>query len=199
MKATNIHLHSSTVQKEDRERLNGHPGAVLFMTGYSASGKSTLANSVEVALHARGIHSYILDGDNVRSGLNSNLGFTDDDRKENIRRIAEVAKLFTDAGIVVLTAFISPFIEDRDKAREIIGEDFIEVFVDADLATCEQRDPKGLYKKARAGEIKFFTGIDSKYEAPQNAELVVNTSLNDLESSTEIVVDYIISKWKKQI
>jgi len=199
MKDTNIHVHKHSVTSEERSELKNHPTSVIWMTGLSGSGKSTLANSVEAALHARGIHSYILDGDNVRSGLNSNLGFTDDDRKENIRRIAEVAKLFTDAGIVVLTAFISPFIEDRDKAREIIGEDFIEVFVDADLATCEQRDPKGLYKKARAGEIKFFTGIDSKYEAPQNAELVVNTSLNDLESSTEIVVDYIISKWKKQI
>jgi adenylylsulfate kinase len=194
MKATNITEHKHSVTSKERSNLKNHKPAVLWFTGLSGSGKSTLANSVEAALHARGIHTYILDGDNVRGGLNSNLGFTDEDRKENIRRIGEVSKLFTDAGTVVLTAFISPFIEDRDKAREIIGDNFIEVFVDADLATCESRDPKGLYKKARAGEIPFFTGIDSPYESPVTPELTVNTSTNDLDASTDAVVDYIISK-----
>jgi len=194
MKATNITEHKHSVTSKERSNLKNHKPAVLWFTGLSGSGKSTLANSVEAALHARGIHTYILDGDNVRGGLNSNLGFTDEDRKENIRRIGEVSQLFTDAGTVVLTAFISPFIEDRDKAREIIGDNFIEVFVDADLATCESRDPKGLYKKARAGEIPFFTGIDSPYESPVTPELTVNTSTNDLDASTDAVVDYIISK-----
>jgi adenylylsulfate kinase len=190
----NIFIHKHSITREDREKIKGHKGIVLFMTGLSGSGKSTLANAVEAELNKRKIHTYILDGDNVRAGLNSNLGFTDDDRKENIRRISEVSKLFTDAGTVVLTAFISPFKEDRDRAREIIGSNFIEVYIDADLETCESRDPKGLYKKARAGQIPHFTGIDSPYEAPGNPELTIRTGLYDLESCTIEVVNYLLSK-----
>jgi adenylyl-sulfate kinase len=177
-KATNIHVHSHTLTREERQSLKGHKPFVVWLTGLSGSGKSTIANALEVELHKSGIHTYLLDGDNVRSGLNSNLGFTDDDRKENIRRISEVAKLFADSGTVVITAFISPFIEDRDQARSIISTDFdfVEVHVDADLATCESRDPKGLYKKARAGQIPNFTGIDSPYEAPVNPEIKIDSS-----------------------
>lgn len=194
MKATNIHVHKHSVTSTDRSLLKGHSPGVIWLTGMSASGKSTIANAVEARLNDMGIHTYILDGDNVRAGLNSNLGFTDEDRKENIRRIGEVAKLFTDSGIVVLTAFISPFKEDREQAREILGDMFHEVHVDADLATCESRDPKGLYKKARAGEIPNFTGIDSPYEAPDNPELKINTSKMDLDMCAEIVTNYIKEK-----
>tara|TARA_Y100000389_G_scaffold204996_1_gene261768 strand:+ start:1923 stop:2525 length:603 start_codon:yes stop_codon:yes gene_type:complete len=194
MKATNIHVHKHSVTSTDRSLLKGHSPGVIWLTGMSASGKSTIANAVEARLNEMGVHTYILDGDNVRSGLNSNLGFTDEDRKENIRRIGEVAKLFTDSGIVVLTAFISPFKEDREQAREILGDMFHEVYVDADLATCESRDPKGLYKKARAGEIPNFTGIDSEYQAPENPELRIDTSKLDLEKCSEIVTDYIKEK-----
>ena len=151
--------------------------------------------ATEKILHDMGLHTYILDGDNVRMGLNKDLGFSPEDRTENIRRITEVAKLFADSGSIVLTAFISPYREDRDKARAIISnEDFIEIFVSADLSVCESRDPKGLYKKARAGEIKGFTGIDAPYEAPLKPELIVETDKHDIEASAQIVVDYLVEE-----
>jgi len=192
----NIHFHNLSVTKEQRQDLNGHKPAIIWFTGMSGSGKSTIANAVDVQLHSLGCHTYVLDGDNIRTGLNKNLGFSDDDRKENIRRISEVAKLFADAGTIVLTAFISPFIEDRNIAREILSKDFnfIEVYIEADLATCESRDPKGLYKKARAGEIKNFTGIDSPYEAPVNPELILNTASNSLEECVIKMVDFMFDK-----
>lgn len=194
MKSTNIHVHEHSITRENREYLNLHAGKTIFFTGLSASGKSTLANEVEKKLHEELIHTYILDGDNIRTGLNSNLTFTDDDRKENIRRIGEVSKLFVDAGTVVLASFIAPFKEDRNKIRERLGKDFIEIHVDAKLSTCEERDPKGLYKKARAGEIPNFTGIDSPYEVPENPELTVNTSENSIKECTETIVKYILNK-----
>jgi len=189
----NIHFHNLTVTKEQRQELNGHKPAIIWLTGMSGSGKSTIANILDKALYKGGFHTYILDGDNVRSGLNKNLGFSDDDRKENIRRISEVAKLFADSGTIVITAFISPFIEDRQIAREILSKDFrfIEIYVEADLATCEDRDPKGLYKKARAGQIKNFTGIDSPYEAPVNPEMTLKTSEYSAEISAYVILHYL--------
>jgi bifunctional enzyme CysN/CysC len=173
-RADHVHHQSLTVRREDRERLNGHPGRVIWFTGLSGSGKSTLANALEQALHQRGLRTYLLDGDNVRQGLNKDLGFTEADRVENIRRVAEVARLMADAGLVVLTAFISPFRQERRMARELIGEaTFVEVFVDTPLEVCEQRDPKGLYRKARQGLIPNFTGIGSPYETPLDPEVVV--------------------------
>lgn len=190
-KSTNVTWHRGHVSPEDRQRRNGHSAAVLWFTGMSGSGKSTLAHAVEKALHDRGCHTYVLDGDNIRHGLNKNLGFSPEDRTENIRRIAEVARLFHDAGVIVLTAFISPYRADRDAARLVIGEDFVEVFVQADLATCEARDPKGLYKKARAGEIAEFTGISAPYEEPEAAEIVVDTGANDLDACVRMVIAYL--------
>ena len=166
-----------TLSRQNRERLKGHSGKVIWFTGLSGSGKSTLANALEQALHQAGKHTYILDGDNIRSGLCSDLGFSDADRVENIRRIAEVARLMMDAGLIVMTAFISPFRAERDMARELIGADnFIEVYVNTPLPVCEIRDPKGLYKKARAGLISNMTGINSAYEAPEAPELSIDTS-----------------------
>ncbi len=171
----NITWHHTKITKADREKLNGHKAVCLWFTGLSGSGKSTLANEVEAELHKAGVHTYILDGDNIRHGLNKDLDFSEDGRKENIRRIGEVAKLFVDAGIIVLTAFISPFREDRNFVRNLLNDgEFIEIFVDADLETCEERDPKGLYKKARKGEIKDFTGISSPYEEPESPEIKVD-------------------------
>lgn len=165
---------SFSITQEDRERLNGHSGKVVWFTGLSGSGKSTLANMLEQELHAQCRHTYILDGDNIRQGLNKDLGFSDADRAENIRRIAEVSKLMMDAGLVVLTAFISPFEQDRESARALIGRaNFVEVFVDTPLQVCEQRDPKGLYQKARNGQLSNMTGIDSPYEAPANPDIVI--------------------------
>jgi len=189
----NIHFHNLTVTKEDRQKLNGHKPAIIWLTGMSGSGKSTIANILDQFLYKAGFHTYILDGDNVRSGLNKNLGFSDEDRKENIRRISEVAKLFADAGTIVITAFISPFIEDRQIARDILSKDFdfIEVYVEADLATCEERDPKGLYKKARAGQIKNFTGIDSPYEAPIKPELTLKTTEYKPEIAAYALLHYL--------
>ncbi len=176
-KATNIHWHEGHIKKTDRERLNNHRGVCVWFTGLSGSGKSTLAIEAEQLLFERGVHTYILDGDNIRHGLNKNLGFSPEDRSENIRRIGEVARLFVDAGTVVMTAFISPYRNDRDNVRELLKSgNFVEVYVECDLEVCEQRDPKGLYKKARSGEIPNFTGISAPYEAPEKPELVVNTS-----------------------
>jgi len=180
-RATNVTWHSGQLQRSDREKRNGHRGAVLWFTGLSGSGKSTLAHVLEHALAERGAHSYVLDGDNVRHGLNKDLTFSPEDRKENIRRISEVAKLFTDAGIITLVAFISPYREDRQRARAIVGEGFFEVYVACDLEVCESRDPKGLYKKARAGEIQDFTGINAPYEAPEHPEIRVDTSTETLD------------------
>lgn len=191
-KSSNIYWHEGQIKRSDRERVNDHRGACIWFTGLSGSGKSTLANAVEEKLFEKGIRTYVLDGDNIRFGLNKNLGFSPADRTENIRRIGEVAKLFIDAGMVVLTAFISPYREDRDNVREIMADgDFIEVFVDCDLAVCEERDPKGLYKKARAGVIPEFTGISAPYEAPEKAELVVNTSSKSVDESAEEVLNYL--------
>ncbi|MCM3004387.1 adenylyl-sulfate kinase [Priestia koreensis] len=190
--STNIVWHNSNVTKEERREKNQHHSFVLWFTGLSGSGKSTVANAVARALFDQGIGNYVLDGDNIRFGLNKNLGFSDDDRKENIRRIGEVAKLFVDSGQAVLTAFISPFQEDRDQVRTILGEDeFVEIFVKCPLDECEKRDPKGLYKKARSGEIKQFTGIDSPYEAPNRAELVVETDKHDIEECVQLVLNYL--------
>jgi len=188
IKSKNITWHRADINKEDREELNGHKAVVLWFTGLSGSGKSTLAHSVENALFARGGRTYVLDGDNIRHGLNKNLGFSPADREENIRRIGEVANLFIQAGVIALTAFISPYRADRDKARAIAGENFIEVYVKCDVAACEARDTKGLYKKARAGEIKEFTGISAPYEEPLNPELVVDTANETLDESTEKVL-----------
>ncbi|MEX0726246.1 MAG: adenylyl-sulfate kinase [Planctomycetaceae bacterium] len=194
-KATNVTWHEHHVSKQDHWQLNGHKGVVLWFTGLSGSGKSTVANTVDHQLHALKKHSYVLDGDNVRMGLNKNLGFSAEDRTENIRRIGEVAKLFVDAGHVVSTAFISPYRADRDKVREILqpGE-FVEIYVKATVETCETRDPKGLYKKARAGEIKEFTGISAPYEEPNNAELVLDSDSKDIDTLASEVIDFLKSK-----
>ncbi|MEM1418690.1 MAG: adenylyl-sulfate kinase [Myxococcota bacterium] len=191
-KAENLTWHRGEVSRAERERARGHRGATLWLTGLSGSGKSTLANRVDAKLHARGCITYVLDGDNVRHGLNRDLGFAPEERKENIRRIGEVARLFTDAGVIVLTAFISPYREDRARARALLEDgDFIEIHVDADLATCESRDPKGLYAKARAGEIRGFTGIDAPYEAPEAPELRVDTSAQDPDACADAVVAFL--------
>ncbi len=184
--------HKHDVTANDRTRLNGHESKVIWFTGLSGSGKSTLASALEGQLHANGIHTYILDGDNVRTGLNKDLDFTEEGRVENIRRIGEVAKLFVDAGVVVLTAFVSPFKQDRDTVRQLVGPSkFIEVFVDCPLEVCEQRDVKGLYKKARAGEISNFTGISSPFEAPENADIRIRTDKMTIEQGVEELLSFI--------
>ncbi len=191
-KATNIVWHAGQVTRQDRERIAGHRGCTLWLTGLSGSGKSTIAVALEKALWDRGVRAYILDGDNVRHGLNADLGFSPQDRTENIRRIGEVAKLFTDAGVVNLTAFISPYRADRDRVRGLMGEgDFIEVFVDCPLEECERRDVKGLYKKARAGEIPEFTGISAPYEAPEAPEIVIKTAELSEEEGVQVCLDYL--------
>ena len=189
--STNVVEHLHKVTKEERQQLLKQKSPVIWLTGLSGSGKSTIANELAIKLQQEGKLAYILDGDNVRMGLNKDLGFSDDDRKENIRRIAEVAKLLSDAGVIVITAFISPFREEREKAKEIIGRDnFIEVFVRTSLETCEKRDPKGLYKKARAGEIPMFTGIDSPYEEPLNYDIMVSGDTDsDQYESTNFLYD----------
>ena len=190
VKSTNITWHQGDITREAREKLHGHQSACVWFTGLSGSGQSTLAHEVENQLFAKGCWTIVLDGDNIRFGLNKNLGFSPEDRKENIRRIGEVAKLFSEAGVITMTAFISPYKEDRDIAREIMPEGrFFEVYVEAPLDVCEERDPKGLYKKARAGEIKGFTGIDAPYEAPEKPELVVNTGSSDLKTCAKQVMD----------
>ena len=194
-KATNIVWHQGAVNREDREKLNGHKGATIWLTGLSGSGKSTIAVDLEKRLCERGVRTYILDGDNVRHGLNKNLGFSPEDRTENIRRIGEVAKLFTDAGLVAITAFISPYRADRDQVRALMKPgDFIEIHVDCPVEVCEQRDVKGLYKKARAGEIKEFTGISAPYEAPANAELTIKSHELSVDAAVAKVVEYLGSK-----
>ena len=191
-KSTNITWHEGHVTREDREKLLGQRGVTVWLTGLSGSGKSTVAVAAEKALVESGRLSYVLDGDNVRHGLNSNLGFAPEDRTENIRRIGEVAKLFSEAGVVVFTSFISPYRDDRDAVRAIMPEgDFIEVHVAANVETCEGRDVKGLYKKARAGEIPEFTGISAPYEAPEKPELVLDTNIQSVEESTLQLVAYL--------
>ena len=188
-KATNIVWHEASVDRAARADKRGHRSAILWFTGLSGSGKSTLANAVNAALFERGLATYVLDGDNVRHGLCKDLGFSDADREENIRRIGEVAKLFLDAGVIVLTAFVSPFRADRDKARDLVeAGDFFEIFCAADLDVCESRDPKGLYVKARSGAIKEFTGISSPYEAPDTPELKIDTGAQELAQSVEVVI-----------
>jgi adenylylsulfate kinase len=190
-KATNIVWHAGAVTRADRQQLNGHRSCTIWLTGLSGSGKSTIAVDLEKALVSRGVRAYILDGDNVRHGLNKNLGFSPEDRTENIRRIGEVAKLFTDAGVIAITAFISPYRADRDQVRALMPEDFIEIHVDCPLEVCEQRDVKGLYQKARAGQIKEFTGISAPYEAPAGPELVVNTAAQTVADSVGQIVRYL--------
>ena len=191
-KATNITWHGANVTKEEREQAVGQQGCVIWLTGLSGSGKSTVAMRAEQLLLERGVFAYVLDGDNVRHGLNKDLGFSPEDRTENIRRIGEVAALFTDAGVINVTAFISPYREDRDQARACAKEGtFLEVYVECDLDECERRDPKGLYKKARAGEIPEFTGISAPYEAPDKAELVVNTTTSTPEQSCAAILDHL--------
>lgn len=191
VKATNVHWHHGEVTREDREKLLKQKGATIWFTGLSGSGKSTVAVELETALMENGHLCYRLDGDNVRMGINRNLGFSAEDRAENIRRIGEVAKLFVDAGVITLSSFVSPYREDRDKVRALhdeSGMDFIEVFVDVPLDVAEERDPKGLYKKARAGEIKNFTGIDDPYEAPENPEVVLNSHEMSLEEEVQTLL-----------
>ncbi len=193
-KGTNLTWHIGEVDRETRSQHNGHRGATLWLTGLSGSGKSTLSHRVERKLLERGCFAYVLDGDNVRHGLNKDLGFSADDRVENIRRVGEVAKLFTDAGAIVLTAFISPYRADRERARAIMAPgEFVEVYVAASLEVCESRDPKGLYKKARAGQIADFTGISAPYEEPVSPELVVDTGASDVDACADRVIAYLES------
>jgi adenylylsulfate kinase len=194
-KATNIVWHEGKVSRAKRERLNNHRGFTIWFTGLSAAGKSTLAVAVEEALYEHGCNSYILDGDNVRHGLNKNLGFSPEERAENIRRIAEVAKLFRDAGVINLTAFISPYRADRQSARKLAEDEndaFIEVFVECPVEVCEERDPKGMYKKARAGGIKDFTGINAPYEPPEKPEIHVRTDKKTVDECVEAIMGYLI-------
>jgi adenylylsulfate kinase len=194
-KADNIKWHDHKVTREDRERKFGHRGCTIWFTGLSGSGKSTLANALDEVLWERGIRSYVLDGDNIRHGLNKDLGFSPADRTENIRRIGEVARLFTDAGIIATTAFISPYRADRDSARASHADgDFVEVYVKASVEACEQRDTKGLYAKARAGQIKEFTGISAPYEEPAAPEVTVDTETQSVEESLGVIVAYLEEK-----
>ncbi|KQL58393.1 MULTISPECIES: adenylyl-sulfate kinase [Bacillaceae] len=191
----NLVWHEATITKADRQAKNNHKSCLLWFTGLSGSGKSTLANALDQVLYNNHLNSYVLDGDNIRQGLNQDLGFTDADRVENIRRIGEVSKLFVDAGTIVSTAFISPFENDRQRVRERFTEnEFIEVYVKCDLEECEKRDVKGLYKKARAGEIPYFTGISSPYEAPSQPEIIVDTANETIEQSVEKLVNYLKGK-----
>lgn len=193
--STNVVWHHATVTRERREQMNGHKSAVVWFTGLSGSGKSTLAHAVEDRLHSHGSRTFVLDGDNVRHGLCGDLGFSIQDRTENIRRVGEVAKLFTEAGVIVLTAFISPLRSDRDRVRNILPHgDFLEVYCAASLDACEARDVKGLYKKARAGQIAEFTGITSPYEEPSAAELIVQTGSSPLEESVRLVIELLQSR-----
>ena len=192
MKNSNLIYHQASVTRQRRNNLNKHRSIVLWFTGLSGSGKSTLAHALEEKLFQKGLRTFVLDGDNVRHGLNSNLDFSEADRTENIRRISEVSKLMIEAGLIVMTAFISPFEKDRNEARSLISNDhFIEIFCKASLETCEERDVKGLYKLARAGEIKNYTGIDSPYEIPENPELIINTDKETLDYSVTKILKFL--------
>ncbi len=191
-KEPNLLRFSPKITKVDRTKLNGHRSFILWLTGLSGSGKSTIAHHLEKRLFEKGIRTYVLDGDNIRAGLNKDLGFSAEDREENIRRIGEVAKLFVDAGIVVLTAFISPYKKDRAIVRNLVGVDeFVEIYVKCPLGICEQRDVKGLYKKARQGTVKQFTGIDDPYEEPENPEIVIETDKTDIEDCIEEILKFL--------
>jgi adenylylsulfate kinase len=191
-KKKDLYWHEHSITVEERRNSYNYKSCVIWFTGLSAAGKSTLANALTARLHLLGVKSYVLDGDNIRHGLNKNLGFSPEDRKENIRRIGEVAKLFVDAGLIAMTAFISPYKEDRNDARKLLKEDeFIEVFVKCSLLECEKRDPKGIYKKARSGEIKEFTGISAPYEDPENPEIVLETDKMSLEECIETILNYL--------
>jgi adenylylsulfate kinase len=193
-KADNITWHIGEVDRDARTAAHGHRGAVLWFTGLSGSGKSTIAHRVESMLIDRSVFAYVLDGDNIRHGLNSDLGFSADEREENIRRIGEVSRLFADSGAVILSAFISPYRRDRDRVRGLLGEgEFIEVFVDTPLEVCEARDPKGLYKKARAGDISNFTGLDAPYEAPKSPEVHLETADISVDDAAARVVRYLVT------
>lgn len=194
LKSSNAVWHNATVTRSRREKLNRHKGAVLWFTGLSGAGKSTLAHTVEERLHQLGCRTYVFDGDNVRHGLCGDLGFTAEDRRENIRRIVEMGKLFVDAGIIALAAFISPFEKDRQRARERLGADYNEIYCRCSVEVCEQRDIKGLYKRARAGEIKDFTGISSPYEEPKRPELTVDTGTQPLQYCADQVIDLLRGK-----
>ena len=195
MKSQNVIYHQASVTRERRNQSNNHQSVVLWFTGLSGSGKSTLAHVLEEKLFDKGCKTFVLDGDNVRHGLNSNLDFSDNDRKENIRRIGEVTKLMLESGLIVMTAFISPFREDRAAVRNLISNsDFIEIYCKASLKTCEERDVKGLYKRARAGEIKNYTGIDSPYEAPENPELIIDTDKETLDESVSKIYRFLERK-----
>lgn len=189
----NIVWHEHQLNREDREKLLGQKGCLLWFTGLSGSGKSTVASKLQEKLNTHSKLTYVLDGDNVRHGINSDLGFTESDRVENIRRIGEVSKLFVDCGVITLSCFISPYNKDRDTVRSKLEGRYVEVFIDCDLETCEKRDPKGLYKKARNGDIKNFTGIDAPYEKPINPEIIINTSDMDIEQCVEKIYNYLIS------
>lgn len=187
--------HDHHIAKEERANQKSQSPCIVWLTGLSGSGKSTIANALEERLFAMGKHTYLLDGDNIRHGLNHDLGFSDRDRVENIRRIGEVAKLFVDAGLIVISAFISPFQSDRDRVRALVAEgEFREVFIDTPLEVCEQRDPKGLYRKARSGEIPHFTGISSPYEPPLRAELVISTAQASIEESVDAMIHYLTTQ-----
>lgn len=191
-KASNITWHEGSVQKEDREKLLNQRGVILWFTGLSGSGKSTLAHQLEHELTKRNHLCYVLDGDNVRHGLNSNLGFSPEDRTENIRRVGEVCNLFADAGVITMAAFISPYRKDRDRVRNLVDEgEFVEIHVKVPLEVAEERDPKGLYKKARSGEIDNFTGIDAPYEAPESPEIVIDTGKKELNESVNTILQYL--------
>lgn len=193
-KSTNIVWHKNLVNRELREKLLNQKGLLIWFTGLSGSGKSTIASELEAKLYDMGKLTYILDGDNIRYGLNSNLGFTKEDRSENIRRISEVCKLFVDVGIITIATFVSPFRYDRDRVRNLLGKDFVEVYVDCPLEICEGRDPKGIYKKARNGDIKNFTGIDSPYEVPENPEIILSTYKSSIDKCVDKILDYLFQK-----
>jgi adenylylsulfate kinase len=195
MQSTNVVWHHATVSRRDREVQNDHKSVILWFTGLSGAGKSTLAHAVEARLYEKKCHTFVIDGDNVRHGLCGDLGFSAADRTENIRRVGEVAKLFIEAGVITLTAFISPFRADRDRIRQMVGTgEFFEIYCKADLSVCEQRDVKGLYQKARAGQIAEFTGISSPYEAPESPELLVETGARPLEVCADEVIDALIQR-----